>query len=319
MQEAVDSVRSWVAEVPWLSPEAITGGVRAALLFVGGVFAARVVSRIFARIFQERLAPQQTVLLRQLWFWAVLALFTLMALDNLGFEVGFLAGAAGVLTVAIGFASQTSASNLISGLFLISERPFELGDAVRIGATSGEVLSIDLLSVKLRTFDNLFVRIPNENIIKSEVINLSRFPIRRIDLVIGVAYGSDLAVVRELLLDLVENHPTCLDDPRPVFMVTGFGDSAVTLQFSVWATRENFLEAKTSLQHKIHDSFAENGIEIPFPHRTLTGTVQIVDRDTELQNEQNEVSASASPEPMVIDDAAASLDAARTATPSDPE
>jgi len=115
-----------------------------------------------------------------------------MALRIIVRLMGLLLGAAGILTVAPGFASQTSASNLVSGLFMIAEHPFGVGDTIRLGSIAGEVPSIDLLSVNLRTPDNLYVRIPNETMIKSEITNLTRFPIRRLDLEIGVAYKENL-------------------------------------------------------------------------------------------------------------------------------
>ena len=124
-------------------------------------------------------------------------MFCVSALRELGFKLSVLLGAAGVLTVAVGFASQTSASNIISGLFLLGERPFSVGDVIRVGSTTGEVLSIDLLSAKLRTFENLFVRIPNETLIKSEVTNLSRLPVRRLDLKIGIAYKEEVGENKE--------------------------------------------------------------------------------------------------------------------------
>ena len=242
---------------------------KAVILIVVGLFVARLVSRVAARASKGRLEPQQVLLLRRFLNYGVSALFLVAALHQLGFNLGVLLGAAGVLSVAIGFASQTSASNLISGLFLIGEKPFAIGDVIQIGGTTGEVLAIDLLSVKLRTFDNKFVRIPNESVIKSEVATLTKFPIRRVDLQIGVAYREDLERVRDVLFDLADRNLLCLDEPNPIFIFQGFGESSINLQFSVWATRENFLELKNTIQIDIKKAFDEVGIEIPFPQRTL--------------------------------------------------
>ncbi|HSH70842.1 MAG TPA: mechanosensitive ion channel family protein, partial [Deferrisomatales bacterium] len=174
-----------------------------------------------------------------------------------------------VLTVAVGFASQTSASNIISGLFLMVEEPFVVGDLIRVGDTTGEVLSIDLLSVKLRTFDNLFVRVPNESMVKSEVTTLTRFPIRRADLKIGVAYKEDIARVREVLMAVADENPLCLMEPKPLFIFLGYGESSLDIQFSVWAKRENFLDLRNGIYEEIKLAFDAAGIEIPFPHRSL--------------------------------------------------
>lgn len=252
-----------------LSPEQFLAGARAAVLVVVGLLFARAVSRIAARIVAGRFEPQQTLVLRRFLYYGISILFLIAALHQLGFNLGVLLGAAGVLSVAIGFASQTSASNLISGLFLIAEKPFAIGDVIQIGGTTGEVLAIDLLSVKLRTFDNRFVRIPNENVIKSEVATLTRFPIRRIDLQIGVAYRESLERVRDVLLSVADRNLLCLDEPKPLFLVQGFGDSSINLQFSVWATQQNFILLKTAIQIEIKQRFDEEGIEIPFPQRTL--------------------------------------------------
>lgn len=242
---------------------------RAILMATVGLLVAALAARGAYKVAFKHFSAHHSTMIRRLVYWLILGLFAASALRQLGFSLSVLLGAAGVLSVAIGFASQTSASNLISGLFLVGERPFELGDIIRVGTTTGEVLSIDLLSVKLRTFDNLFVRIPNESLIKTEMTNLTRFPIRRFDLLIGVAYREDIGRVRDVLLAVADKNPLCLDDPAPLFIFTGFGDSALNIQFSVWAKRESFLELRNSLQQAVKEAFDAEGIEIPFPHRTL--------------------------------------------------
>ena len=116
------------------------------------------------------------ILLKRAIFYGIMILMSMSALRELGFDLSVILGAAGILSVAIGFASQTSASNLISGLFLMMERPFSIGDVIRVEQTTGEVISIDLLSVKIRTFDNLYVRVPNESMIKTHMAVTSSTP-----------------------------------------------------------------------------------------------------------------------------------------------
>ena len=242
---------------------------RAVILIILGLALASLLARLTARSLRARLTPQLLQLTRRLVFYGIFGIFIAAALAELGFSIGVIMGAAGVLTVALGFASQTTASNLISGLFLIGERSFEIGDIIRIGDTIGEVLSIDALSVKLRTFDNLYVRIPNETLIKSEVTTLSRFPIRRLDLKLGVAYKEDITHVQEVLMGVADANPLCLDEPVPLFIFTGFGDSALEIQFSVWTKRENFLALRNGITTEIKVAFDKAGIEIPFPHRSI--------------------------------------------------
>ncbi|MEA5445326.1 mechanosensitive ion channel family protein [Gammaproteobacteria bacterium AB-CW1] len=242
---------------------------RAGVLLLLGLFFAKLASVITRRVGEKYLEPQQTALLRRVVFYGIVILVLMSVLHQLGFSLTVILGAAGILSVALGFASQTSASNLISGLFLIGEKPFKIGDFIKVGDTLGEVLAIDLLSVKLRTFDNLFVRVPNETLIKSEIVNLTRFAIRRLELKVGVAYRESLPRVREVLLKVADDYPLCLTEPKPAVLFLGFGDSSMDLQFNVWATRENFLELRNNMPERVKEAFDEEGIEIPFPHRSL--------------------------------------------------
>lgn len=246
----------------------------ALIYFIVGLILAKMASRAVRQWSKNRFDTHQQLLMARVTSYLILLVFVVMGLNAIGFNLGVLIGAAGVLSVAIGFASQTSASNIISGLFLVAERPFSVGDLIKVGETTGEVLSIDLLSVKLRTFDNLFVRIPNETLIKSEVTTLTRFPIRRIDLSIAVALKEDIKAVRKVLEKVAEANPLCLDEPKPKFVFLGFGDSSLNMQFSVWVKRESFIELKNSIHEEIKEAFDAESIEIPFPHRSLyTGSV----------------------------------------------
>lgn len=258
----------------FLTSARLLGIVRAAVVLAVGLFIAHAVSRSVVRVFRGRLDAHGTKLLKRFTYYSILVIVVATTLHQLGFNLGALLGAIGILTVAIGFAAQTSASNLISGLFLIVERPFVVGDLLNIDGTVGEVVSIDLLSVKIRTFDNLMLRVPNETLIKSSFLNLTRFPIRRFDVQLSVAYKEDTEKVRRILVDVADRNPICLDEPRPLFIYRGYGDSGLELQFSVWAKRQNFLLLRNSIQEEIKKAFDENGIEIPFPHRSLyTGSV----------------------------------------------
>ena len=264
MQEVID-IMGTGSVVVW---------IRAALILLIGLPLVRLLSGALYRMVRVAMGEHGAVTLRRVVFYGLSTIIAMAALRELGFNLGVLLGAAGVLSVALGFASQTSASNLVSGIFLVAERPFGVGDVIRIGTTTGEVLSIDLLSVKLRTFDNLFVRVPNESLIKSEITNLTRFPIRRLDLQVGVAYKEDIARVREILIAVADRYPLCLDQPRPLIIFQEFGDSALNLQFSVWAKRENFLALRNTMPEEIKRAFDDAGIEIPFPHLSLyTGSV----------------------------------------------
>lgn len=264
----------WLQFSDYFNVEQLFKLMRALVLLVIGFVVAKLFSFYSIKFSGKVFAPQTSKLIQRVVYYFVLLLFIFSALLEMGFNLSVLLGAASVLTVAIGFASQTSASNFISGLFLMAERSFTIGDVIKVGNTVGEVLSIDLLSVKVRTFDNLFVRLPNESLIKSEVTTLTKFPIRRLDMKIGIAYKEDIANVKGVLEQVAFNNPLCLEEPKPLFIFQGFEDSALGLQFSVWTKRENFLELRNTMYEQIKVAFDQADIEIPFPHRTIyTGSV----------------------------------------------
>ena len=249
----------------------VAGVVRALLVVILGGIAVRIVARGIGGMIERRMSPQEGMIGRRLTTWVLGSLVFVTALGQLGFDLRVLLGAAGVLTVAVGFASQTSASNLISGLFLMAERPFVVGDLIQVDQRTGEVLSIDLLSVKLRTFDNLLVRVPNEDIIKKHIVNLTHFPIRRVDLQMRVPFGTDLERVQEILVEVADRNPICMAEPAPLFVFQRFGEAGIEFQYSVWATRENFLGLLNSAPVEFEEALRDAGIEIPPPRRSVVG------------------------------------------------
>lgn len=226
-------------------------------------------SRWLRKYLVKKISAQQAMVVEKLVFYSGILIIVISILNDFGFKLSHLLGAAGILGIAIGFASQTSVSNIISGFFLIGEKPFGVNDVIKVGDTTGEVLSIDMLSVKLRTFNNRFVRIPNETLIKSEITNITKFPIRRVDLNIGVAYKEDIGKVRTVLLEIAQKNPLCLNEPEPIIILDGFGNSSVDIFFGIWASSQDWLQLKNSITEEIKLRFDSEGIEIPFPHISL--------------------------------------------------
>jgi len=261
-----------LAQINWtdiVTPEVIGATIRIVLMIGIGFPVVLLVASLASRVLQKRLSQQGAMLLRKGIVYLGTAIILISVLYQSGYKLTALLGAAGIVGIAIGFASQTSVSNIISGVFLISERSFEVGDVILVGDTKGVVLSIDLLSVKLRTFDNQFIRIPNESLIKTQVTNITRFPIRRLDINLGVAYKEDPKKVATVLLDIADKNPQSLDEPAPLVRFQEFGDSALQFLLAVWCTREDFYQLRSNLRQEIKERFDAEGIEIPFPHRTL--------------------------------------------------
>lgn len=243
--------------------------IRLVILIIIGIPFVYILSRWIKSYITKRFTAQRAMIFEKLIFYSGIMIIFVSILNDFGFKISHLLGAAGILGIAIGFASQTSISNVISGFFLIGEEPFKVDDVIKIGDTTGIVLSIDTLSVKLRTFNNQFVRIPNETLIKSEITNITKFPIRRVDLNIGVAYREDIGKVKNVLLDIAHKNPHCLNEPKPVIILSGFGDSSVDIFFGIWALKEDFLTLKNTITEEIKLRFDAENIEIPFPHVSL--------------------------------------------------
>jgi small-conductance mechanosensitive channel len=252
-----------------MEAELFRQAARALVLLVVGLPLIGMAARSTQRWVTKKYSRQQGMVAGKAVFYPGLLILVMTLLAQFQFSLTPLLGAAGILGIAIGFASQTSVSNIISGFFLIAEKPFEVDDVIQVGDTVGRVLSIDTLSVKLRTLDNRYVRIPNETIVKSQVTTITRYPIRRVELDIGVAYKEDIARVRVVILDVVEKNSRALMEPAPMLVFDAYGDSALELKLRVWATKENFVALKDALLEEIKARFDQEGIEIPFPQRSL--------------------------------------------------
>lgn len=252
-----------------LTPERITAMIRVMVIMVIGLPLLFLLRKWARSFFTKKYAPHYGMLSGKIIFYIGLTMMVIMIMQQLGFSLAPLLGAAGIVGVALGFASQTSVSNVISGLFLIAEQPFKVDDIIAIGNTSGVVLSIDVLSVKLRTFDNRMVRIPNESIIKTEVINNTRFPIRRFNANVSVAYKEDIGKIRDILKDVADKNEHALREPEPIILFDKFGTSSIDLLLLVWAPTNEWLDLKNSILEEIKARFDKEGIEIPFPHVSL--------------------------------------------------
>lgn len=253
----------------YLTKENILAMIRFVVLIIAGIPLVYILSKWVKTYSAKKFSSQQAMIFEKIILYFGVTIIFISILNEFGFKLSHLLGAAGIIGIAVGFASQTSVSNIISGLFLIGEKPFEVDDVITVGTTTGVVLSIDVLSVKLRTFDNKMVRIPNETLTKTEVTNITRFPIRRVDLNLGVAYKEDIGKVREILLDIAINNPHCLMEPAPVIIFKGFGNSSIDLFFGVWAAKEEWLKVNNTIMEDIKNRFDAEGIEIPFPHVSL--------------------------------------------------
>lgn len=171
--------------------------------------------QVLRKITVLKMSPQASRLTVKIVKNAGYIIIGVEAFALMGFDILTLLGAASIIGVAVGFASQTSLSNIISGLFLVGEKQINLGDMIEVNGITGNVDSINLMSVQLRLPNNTMVRIPNEMIIKNPVSNITRFSTRRCDLSLGVDYNCDIEHVVNVLREVVKQNKFCLDDPAP--------------------------------------------------------------------------------------------------------
>lgn len=243
-----------------LVPAVVTAVVAALTLWL-----APPLGRVLARVLAPAVPKAWRPLLDQSVAVAIVVLVSLVGLELWNVDSGAVLGAAGLFTVALGFAAQTVASNFLSGVFVMIEASIEVGDIVEIDGISGEVLAIEALAVQLRTFDNRRVRIPNERLMKGPLVNLSRHPIRRIDYALEIDQEANLSAAREALLSLAQATPGVLQEPSATVMLRGFERGLAQIQFSVWATREGWIDVRTTVAEGLVGALKEAGTPLGVP------------------------------------------------------
>lgn len=243
----------------------------------------RLTRKVLKRIPAPKMTAQAQNAVRKAAKYLFFTLCFFYILGIFGIRLNGLLGAAGIAGIAIGFAAQTSFSNIISGFFLLTEKTLKTGDYITVGDVAGTVDSIDLLSVKIHTIDNQMIRIPNETIIKSNLKNTTYFPIRRLSIPVSVAYDTPLEKATEVLLSVPDRCPDVLKDPAPAVFWDEFGDSGINVRLAVWLKIDKYRSVRNAVFTEIKKAFDENGITIPFPQmdihtdadtRTATGEKQ---------------------------------------------
>jgi potassium efflux system protein len=188
-----------------------------------------------------------------------------------GIELSNLALVAGALSLGIGFGLQNIVSNFVSGLILLAERPFQAGDWIEAGAVSGFVKKVRVRATEIETFQRQTVILPNSELINSAVGNWThRNRLARIEIAVGVAYGTDARRVKEILLEIARGHPRIMKNPEPMVLFANFGDSSLDFELRVFLYDVfEMIDIQSELRFSILDTFKAEGIEIPFPQRDL--------------------------------------------------
>ena len=194
--------------------------------------------------------------------WAILFV---VALGRLGVDVGPLVASLGVTGVVLGFAFKESLGSLASGLMIALNHPFRVGDYIIAGGVEGSVTELNMMATVLATADNKKITVPNASVWGSAITNFSALGKRRVDTVVGVAYGTDLTKAVEVARAALASVPGVLEDPAPTVAVGSLGDSAVTINVRPWAACANYWAVFSGAQQAVKEAFEREGISIPFP------------------------------------------------------
>ena len=224
----------------------------------------RLIAKAIRRVPETKLPAQRAAIIVKFVRYIFYVVVVLYVLGLFGINLKAIWGAAGIAGVAIGFAAQTSVSNLISGLFVLTEGSIHVGDTIIVGDVTGIVDEVKLLSVRVHTYDNQMVRIPNSTIIGSNLTNNSYHNKRRLTLKVGVDYSTDMRTALETLKKAPALCPTVLNDPAPAVWFDGFADSSINLVVAVWFKPVDFLQTKNDLYIAIKQVLDEANISIPF-------------------------------------------------------
>lgn len=188
---------------------------------------------------------------------------------QVGMELTSFIAILGAAGLAVGLALQGSLSNFAGGVLILIFKPFKVGDTIEAQGTLGAVESIDILYTKVRNFDNRVVTIPNGALANNSIVNLSQKPTRRVEMAIGVAYGTDLKKTRQVILSTLGKDERIHADPEPVVKFTSFGDSSLDLVVRCWADAGDLWPVYWDNMEALKEAFEANDIEIPFPQRDV--------------------------------------------------
>jgi potassium efflux system protein len=272
--DLVATLRRWLG-TSW-SLGAVEVSLGTVLLFIAVIWIGAMVARFVSLVLEldalGRLSLPRgvPVTVASMVRYALIAIAFLTALAAAGFELGQLAIIGGALGVGIGFGLQNIVGNFIAGLILAFERPISIGDVVQLADRVGEVKQMGIRASILRTYDGAEVIVPNSEFISREIINWTRSDrYRRVEVKVGVAYGTDPSRVLELLLTAARTHPEVSVSPAPDARFMGFGDSSLDFSLRFWVDFERWTLIQSSVTVAVHDALAAAGIAIPFPQRDL--------------------------------------------------
>src|SRR6266498_151313 len=241
--------------------------ITALVIFVASLYLARIISNILRRVLNKRKAPAGvTHILAQLTLWTIIVIGTITALQLFFNVTAFLTGL-GILGFTVGFALQDVMKNFASGIILLLQQPFHVGESIGVKGFDGTVMEIDLRSTEIRATDGRVIILPNADVLSNPIINYSRANQRRVELSIDLPHTCEPSTVRRILLDAIKSVPGFISMPEPVIVFNNLTNSALELNVNFWVdvTKNDPAHAKGDVLLKVISAFSDEGIEIPHP------------------------------------------------------
>ena len=238
----------------------------AILIFILGRAIARFVARQLRKILTNRnVDPTVVKFVSSLSYYAIIVMTLVAVLGQLGVQTASIVAIIGAAGLAVGLALQGSLSNFAAGVILIIFRPFKVGETVIINNQKGVIDSIQIFSTSIVTPTNELVVIPNSQVVGANIINYTRLPERRLDLVVNVGYDSDIRKVYEVLKQAVDKTSNILTNKEPTIRLDQLDASSMNFNVLVWTTNANYGPVKAELLENIKNGLTDNGINIPYP------------------------------------------------------
>lgn len=245
--------------------------ILAVIMMIIGVILAKVVSILFRKYVGPHFEESTSKNIGKGIYYGIIAITLLVVTTSQGIDLSGLMVAGGIFGIVIGFATQSVVSNLVSGIFLMSDRPAKTGDVIEIPSSNvvGTLLDIAIFSTRVRMFDGTLMRIPNDKIFTSNIRNLSRTKARRADFVVGIAYKENIEKAEAEIKAAISGMPYVLVEPAPMVWTEQLADSSVNLRIFAWYPVDAFGNVVPILPKIVKQCLDKAGIEIPYPQRTI--------------------------------------------------
>lgn len=238
-------------------------------IIISSIIIAKGTSMLLKKYLRDKFDKDRLGILLKGSYYGIIALAVILSLPILGIDTSGFLVAGGITGIVIGFASQNIVGNLVSGLFIMAERPIRIGSQVEIDQITGFVEDIGIMSTILRNFDGLYVRIPNEKVFTNNIINRGINVARRVERTIGIRYSDDTSRAIDIIYGVIEDHPYILKKPNSDVYVDEIKDGSVNIMMRVWTPSELWYTTKRELLLVVKNALEREGIQVSIPHRVI--------------------------------------------------